>query len=309
MNNPVFSIILPTFNRAHMLSKAIESVLSQSFVNWELLIVDDGSTDNTALLVSNYTDVRIQYIYQQNQERSAARNNGIVKAKGQYICFLDSDDYFREDHLFRFYESLVANSFPIAFLYCNVSFEYENGTFHDLEYEYEFEGSLDFILRTTIHSQQTCIHHTIVNKYSYNKKIRIGEDIELWMWIFNEYPVIHLQNHSIVVVHHGERSVEIKNTENYKSIITLYNHIFKKPNPGSTILFKKKLYLYSALYFGISRSYIVNKKKWNALYYLMKSILFSPFIIESKHRLYLIIKLLFSKNYCEYYILNELNAR
>src|ERR1035437_3389515 len=115
MNNPVFSIILPTFNRAHMLSKAIESVLSQSFVNWELLIVDDGSTDNTALLVSNYTDVRIQYIYQQNQERSAARNNGIVKAKGQYICFLDSDDYFREDHLFRFYESLVANSFPIAF--------------------------------------------------------------------------------------------------------------------------------------------------------------------------------------------------
>jgi len=306
MDRPFFSIVLPTYNRAHFLKKAIDSVLHQTFVNWELIIVDDGSIDGTSVLISTYTDLRIRYHYQENQERSAARNNGIAIAKGTYICFLDSDDYFLENHLQNFYNKIISIGNPIAFLYCNVKFEFENGTFHDLVYEYEFEGNLDFILRTTIHSQQTCIHQSIFKKYSYNITFRIGEDIELWMWIFNEYPVIHVPFHSVVVVHHGERSVEIKNTESYRSIIPLYKHIFKKPNPGNKIPVRKKLYLYSALYFGISRSYIINKKKWNAIYYLSKSLLLSPFVIESKHRLYLIVKLLFTRNYCSYYCKHEI---
>jgi len=72
-----FSIILPTYNRAHFLPRAIESVIKQDYDNWELIIVDDGSTDNTKSLVQEFiqNDIRIRYIWQKNVERSAARNH------------------------------------------------------------------------------------------------------------------------------------------------------------------------------------------------------------------------------------------
>ena len=94
-----FSIIIPTYNRAAFLPKAIGSVLAQSFSDWELIIVDDGSTDNTKDVVAQYSDSRITYIFQQNAERSAARNKGIAHSVGEYVLFLDSDDYYLSNFL------------------------------------------------------------------------------------------------------------------------------------------------------------------------------------------------------------------
>src|SRR5687767_3103747 len=100
--SPFFSIIVPTHNRASLIHTPIESVLRQTFSDWELIMVDDGSTDNTKQVIASYTDPRIRYIHQQDLERSAARNNGIAQAKGQYICFLDDDDYYFPEHLASF---------------------------------------------------------------------------------------------------------------------------------------------------------------------------------------------------------------
>lgn len=102
----LFSIIIPTYNRAHMISRGIESVINQTYTNWELIIIDDGSTDNTKEVVESYNDSRIQYYWQKNQERSVARNNGIGKAKGDWICFLDSDDWYDKDCL-KFYHDII----------------------------------------------------------------------------------------------------------------------------------------------------------------------------------------------------------
>jgi len=99
MKEPFFSIILPTFNRASYLEKAIGSVLSQTFEDFELIIVDDGSTDNTRTVVENWQDDRLNYFFKQNEERSIARNFGIARAHGRYVNFLDSDDYFYPHHL------------------------------------------------------------------------------------------------------------------------------------------------------------------------------------------------------------------
>ena len=96
---PFYSVIIPTYNRAKLISEAIKSVLEQTFKDWELIIVDDGSTDNTKETVQKFYDERIKYHYQENQERSAARNTGIDLATGDYLCFLDSDDYYLENHL------------------------------------------------------------------------------------------------------------------------------------------------------------------------------------------------------------------
>ena len=105
----LFSIVIPTYNRAHILPETIQSVLKQSYSNWELLIVDDGSTDNTKDFILNVNDDRVKYIYQENAERSAARNNGIKNSSGDWVYFLDSDDSFKENHLQTFYDNIQAD--------------------------------------------------------------------------------------------------------------------------------------------------------------------------------------------------------
>ena len=97
---PFFSVIIPTYNRAKLVCEAIESVFNQTFKDFELLIVDDGSTDNTKEVLKPYlSDPRVKYIYQENKKRAVARNNGIRNSKSEWIAFLDSDDLWIEDHL------------------------------------------------------------------------------------------------------------------------------------------------------------------------------------------------------------------
>lgn len=90
--NPFFTIIVPSYNRAELILKTINSVLDQTFNDFELIVVDDGSTDDTDNVVKVITDKRFFYYKKQNGERGATRNFGIRKAKGQYITFIDSDD-------------------------------------------------------------------------------------------------------------------------------------------------------------------------------------------------------------------------
>jgi glycosyltransferase involved in cell wall biosynthesis len=92
---PLISVVMPSFNRAHYISQAIESVLSQTYSQWELIIIDDASTDTTALIVANFIkkDGRIRYIKNEvNSGISKSRNRGVAEARGEYIAMLDSDD-------------------------------------------------------------------------------------------------------------------------------------------------------------------------------------------------------------------------
>jgi len=88
------SVIIPTHNRAHLVAEAIDSVLSQTFTDFELIVVDDGSIDNTEEVVRSFIDRRLKYLKQTNKGVSAARNTGIETAKGEFIAFLDDDDLF-----------------------------------------------------------------------------------------------------------------------------------------------------------------------------------------------------------------------
>lgn len=93
------SIILPVFNRAHLVAEAIKSVLIQSFQSFELIIIDDGSTDATVEVINTFDDSRIILLRQKNCGRSVARNRGLAIARGRYIAFLDSDDVYLESKL------------------------------------------------------------------------------------------------------------------------------------------------------------------------------------------------------------------
>ena len=115
---PFFTIIIPTFNRAKVISKIIGDVKSQTFTEFELIVIDDGSTDDTAEMLSGLIDdKKIQYIYQQNMGVCAARNNGIARAKGDYIIFLDSDDSVEFSWLDDFYNLALEHYYP-DLLFC-----------------------------------------------------------------------------------------------------------------------------------------------------------------------------------------------
>ena len=99
--SPIVSVILPTFNRAGYLHRCIDSVLNQSFAEWELIVVDDGSTDSTFNLVNEYVmrNENIRYLKQTNRGPGLAYNIGILASCGIYLTFLGSDDEYKPDHL------------------------------------------------------------------------------------------------------------------------------------------------------------------------------------------------------------------
>jgi len=92
IQTPLFSVIIPTYNRRYFLKIAIESVLGQSFQDFELIVIDDGSTDGTKDLIKSYKDIRLKFISQKNHGVSHARNRGIENSNGRFTAFLDSDD-------------------------------------------------------------------------------------------------------------------------------------------------------------------------------------------------------------------------
>lgn len=118
MSSILISVIIPVFNAEKYLPRCVESVLNQSFKDFELILVDDGSTDNSGKICDEYCseDSRVKVIHQDNQGVSVARNNGMAISEGQYITFIDSDDWIEEDYLRKFVDlprTGIQNQLPV----------------------------------------------------------------------------------------------------------------------------------------------------------------------------------------------------
>lgn len=118
---PIVSIILPTFNRSNYLERAVDSVLKQTFKDWELIIVDDGSTDDSFSLINNYlmNHENIRYIKHSNRRTALSTNAGIQTSIGEFITFLGSDDEFKPEHL-QLRIDFMLNNTEIDFIYGGV---------------------------------------------------------------------------------------------------------------------------------------------------------------------------------------------
>ncbi|GIV76554.1 MAG: hypothetical protein KatS3mg050_0948 [Litorilinea sp.] len=128
MSRPTFTVIIPTHNRAHLLPRAIRSVLAQTFTDFELIVVDDASTDETPQVVASVQDGRIIYLrHEENRGAAATRNTGICHARGKYVAFLDDDDEYLPEFLAETRQHLETASEEAGFSWCGVRVVQDGG--------------------------------------------------------------------------------------------------------------------------------------------------------------------------------------
>ena len=290
MSNPFFSVITPAYNRAYILPETISSVLRQTFTDWEMIVVDDGSKDNTHEVVNKITDSRVRYIYQENAERSAARNNGISNALGKYICFLDSDDWFEPNHLELLYTKIRAENSPEALFFTNCYY-FQNGQKTKPDFP-DFTNPPIYLLHNPLIPARVCLHTNILKKYSFREDIVIVEDQVLWVTIAFKYPVFYIPEYTVVYHLHEDNSINIKNNC-YQPRLDGLRLLFKQKDVGKLIPCKTKKIIIGNCYYGIARHYYYKHNFLKMFGSLLISIAYSPFSPQNKAKLFMIYSFIF----------------
>ncbi len=185
------SIITPTYNRADFIGEAIKSVLSQTITDFELLIVDDGSQDDSREIIQKFVDQdsRVKYFYQENQGQSVARNLALGKAGGEFICFLDSDNYWPENRLEK---SLAAfEKFPdadIVYGDCITINEAGDIISHDNMKRYSGRVAALLLKDNFISMNTTMTRRKCFNEMGgMSGKRRVADDYDLWLKFSAKY--------------------------------------------------------------------------------------------------------------------------
>lgn len=288
-----FSIIIPTYNRAHLIIDTIKSVQSQFFKDWECIVIDDGSEDNTKEVIESLIkdDARIRYIFQENAERSVARNNGVKNALGEWICFLDSDDLFEKDHLNNFYIYIQNNKIETGLLFSGYKMKFENELVNQKNIEMKSNPS-DYFFQYPVNPSRVCLKKDIFKTVKFREDAIIVEDMIFWLETALNYPIYQIKSNSVVYCVHGNNSVNISNNSYSKMLRGLKNA--KKDKPFIFKNISKKIYnsVIASIYFGISRTYIFKSKRLIALHFNVKSIFKDFKSPQLKHRIYVLFLLI-----------------
>ena len=205
---PFFSIVIPTYNRADLLPETIKSVTGQTYPDWECIVVDDGSTDHTKDVIEGFNDNRIKYFRKKHEERSIARNYGINRAKGTYICFLDSDDYYKNNHLQVLYERILDVKKEPALYYTRMEKLY-NGSISPLSaYDPEkYAHPVNFVLQHFLFINSVCVHRDVFRRFSFPENFHVWEDTHLWLRVVANFPFYQIDKVTTVWNLHAGSSV------------------------------------------------------------------------------------------------------
>lgn len=208
------SVIIPTYNRVHVIARAVRSVLEQTYANFELLVVDDGSTDDTKQIIEYAEDDRIRYIrLEKNSGASHARNVGIQMAECEYIAFLDSDDEWMPEKLERQMQIMRQAPETVGLVYCRMSGVNQKGEVSfcpDLDIAKErLEGNLFlFLLKENVISPQTVLarRKCLEQAGGFDESLTCIEDWELFLRIAQDWEIAFAEE-TLVRVHVSETSV------------------------------------------------------------------------------------------------------
>lgn len=290
---PFFSIIIPTYNRGHLILATIKSIQQQVFGDFELLIIDDGSTDNTYEVIRNINDVRIKYFKKNNGGVSSARNFGIDKCTGKYINFFDSDDLAYPNHLSEAYNFISENKDAKIIL-----FDFEWG---DMERKHVKEVLMRYkdpnkAILSLNYPSTNCVflHKSIFEHARFNESLTIGEDWDFWLKNSVRHKFYLGKIKTSYFVDHKDRSVRNFNLENLlkqkdQLISSLKSDsLFYAANRSKLDKIESHMFSYIAIHGSIEA------KKGFVVHLFLKSILLDPKSILNKRSLAIIKHLLFT---------------
>lgn len=278
---PKVSVILPTYNRIYYLMDAIQSVLIQEYEDFELIIVDDGSTDGTTEAVQKLKDNRIHYYYQENSGRSSARNVGLEKATGDYIAFIDSDDIWLPNKLRQQVEILDNSQEKIGVIHGGVIFFKEKKQKKLVEktwksYNYRSDSSVFDLLTWKLPMPIDCL---LIRKKcfeivgNFNEELDIHEDIELFVRILNKYEMKQTRSYVALCRNHQKNTRSLPSNVIAMNIIKFIDILFNSENTQilpSKVLIKKD-YIYAFHYSIIANQCSFKGDKELSLKYYKKS--------------------------------------
>ncbi|WEK19416.1 MAG: glycosyltransferase [Candidatus Pedobacter colombiensis] len=184
------SVIIPCYNHGRYLSKAIESVLAQTYTHFEIIVIDDGSTDNTKEIVQNYKEVK--YVFKINQGLSAARNTGIDQSTGEYLVFLDADDWLLPDALM-INLNFIRVSPQLAFVSGGFRFFFDKDqTTRDVTRKVDTDHYC-YLLQTNFIAMIATVmfQRWVFESVRYDTTLKVCEDYDLYLKVARRHPIAH----------------------------------------------------------------------------------------------------------------------
>ena len=229
---PLVSIVIPLYNSKDDIWGCLESIRNQIYKNYEIVIVDDGSTDNSVIIVEEYirehSDMRILLLRQENSGPSKARNNGIANSKGEIIAFIDSDDEWKTNKLSSIVSLFNNNEITLASSLYSIG---ENEIFTNLDNSIEVITLNKLLRKNYFITSGTVCRSNVFSEFMFNESQKYSEDYRLWLEICsNNYKCVLLRSCLVKMNSkpiYGGSGLSSKLFEMEKGELCNYRHLFK----------------------------------------------------------------------------------
>ncbi|PIR72625.1 MAG: hypothetical protein COU42_00605 [Candidatus Nealsonbacteria bacterium CG10_big_fil_rev_8_21_14_0_10_36_24] len=298
MENPLVSIIIPTYNASAYIADAVDSAVKQTYLNKEIIVVDDGSTDDTKKILAPYIrDGFIKYIFQKNKGLSGARNTAIREANGEYIALLDADDFFLPEKVERQIRYLETHT-ECDISYCDLYHFYEDNPLKLLKLQYNYYSGNDVLLHLIkgnfIAPLAVVLRKNVFDRFGYfDENLKRSEDLEFWIRVaLNGGRIcflpeilgkLRMRKTGNLQDSKGQPAVKLTNLEILDHLNSEMNKIEKK---------KYKLNYYRGMYaFKTAAAHLLNGEKKSAYLFVNKALFVYPLNFPICIIFYLIILL------------------
>lgn len=258
---PFFSIIIPTYNRAAIIGKTLKSFINQTYKNFEIIVVDDGGTDDTKKVIENLKDNRIKYYWKVNGERGAARNYGAEKSKGEWLNFFDSDDIAYVHHLEEG-RKVIKRQMEIKIFSFGQEMKNDEGIVLSKTPPSPLNGNERILKLNFVNPNCVFLRKEVWEEVKFNedRKVTVSEDWLFHLQIAARYKFFTFDSIiSNYMIQHSERSMMNATGEcTFKRSLVLFDYLekdevfmLKSGNKLNNI--KAEMYSLSALYFALEK--------------------------------------------------------
>lgn len=248
-NTPLISVIVPCYNQAQYLDECLQSVLDQTYQNWECIIVNDGSPDNTEDIAKQWTDkdARFKYLYKENGGLSSTRNAGIEKAKGEWIQFLDCDDKIADTKFevssmyFPNYDLIISNYIYFSDKFNNQGYpdDFDSKIFNFEDILTEWDAKIIIPIHCALFKR------ALISE-SFNESLKAKEDWVFWISFFKQKPKVYYSHKPLAFYRSNVASLtknhSLMNEQELNAHFYLYEHL---NTHEKDFFFKKRLFLKS----------------------------------------------------------------